>query len=417
MQLSSKFPRASTLSVHCSPSGYNDRAGFLKIAQHFLTHAPGAGKHDLFLFIDGHDSHWCPEALQLLKTNKVHVFFLRAANSENDQPNDNGPNAHIKALHSEMVEARMCALAESGDFRTTKMCAQLFNEIFQATWAAFQLDAGRIIVSAFARTGLHPYNPNASNYTASNAAAASGFTGDVPSSVLSPDGQELPAAAPIRWDSPVLTAIALADKPNESVILRKAVLEWFLRPRSKTSAQAVKDANNAARARKNVLNGGLSTRNPDTTCGLGVTSSIIAQARQSQENKNKRAALAVERKSAKRQRLDGQAVQRTDAWRDLISKFTSTTSPIPADAEAVEARLNTREFLAPALSLAGQHRFAQARVTPASWKKGDVAAALAPLVLEALRGAPDPVPAPACASDDEIEEDFDLELDDDVVTQ
>ncbi len=71
--------------VHQNSSGYNN---------HVLP---------LFIFLDRHDSHWCPYALQLLKDNTIHVFFLRSQNSTHDQPNDNGSNTTVKSIYMRML--------------------------------------------------------------------------------------------------------------------------------------------------------------------------------------------------------------------------------------------------------------------------------------------------------------------------
>ena len=49
--------------------------------------------------MDGHDSHFDSEAVDLLASKHVYVFFLKSNNSEEDQPNDNGPNRSFTALY------------------------------------------------------------------------------------------------------------------------------------------------------------------------------------------------------------------------------------------------------------------------------------------------------------------------------
>ena len=83
-----------------NPAGYNDQAGFMQICKHFVSFARNAGNEGvpLFLTLDAHSSHLDPAALDYLMDNNIYVFFLRANNSDNDQPNDNGPNAKLKSL-------------------------------------------------------------------------------------------------------------------------------------------------------------------------------------------------------------------------------------------------------------------------------------------------------------------------------
>ena len=87
--------------VHATPSGYMDRDGWLKTIKNFCDNCNASEGNPQFLFFDGHDSHWDPDALELLHNNHVETFFLKAADSENDQPNDNGPNALLKGCYNE----------------------------------------------------------------------------------------------------------------------------------------------------------------------------------------------------------------------------------------------------------------------------------------------------------------------------
>ena len=68
--------------MHATPSGYQDRDGFLKVEY-------CGPKRPQYVYVDGHDSHFDSEALDLLASNHVYVFFLKSNNSEEDQPNDN----------------------------------------------------------------------------------------------------------------------------------------------------------------------------------------------------------------------------------------------------------------------------------------------------------------------------------------
>ena len=44
----------------------------------------------LFNFFDVHNSHWDNDVLDEMKMNHIHTYLLKAGDSENDQPNDNG---------------------------------------------------------------------------------------------------------------------------------------------------------------------------------------------------------------------------------------------------------------------------------------------------------------------------------------
>ena len=51
------------------------------------------------LFFDGHDSHFGDRATHLLRSHHISPFILKARNSTNDHPNDNGPNLNLKIYY------------------------------------------------------------------------------------------------------------------------------------------------------------------------------------------------------------------------------------------------------------------------------------------------------------------------------
>ena len=52
------------------------------------------------LFFDGHDSHFDDRAIHILRSHHISPFILKAGDSTNDQPNDNGPNCMLKRYYS-----------------------------------------------------------------------------------------------------------------------------------------------------------------------------------------------------------------------------------------------------------------------------------------------------------------------------
>ena len=90
--------------VHTTPSGFMDRDRWFKTITN-LVHLSGASKgNPQFNFFYGHDSHWYPDALDMMKYSHVHAMFLKADDSENDQPNYNGPNAYFKSYYNNQKE-------------------------------------------------------------------------------------------------------------------------------------------------------------------------------------------------------------------------------------------------------------------------------------------------------------------------
>ena len=50
------------------------------------------------LFFDGHDSHFNDRALTQMQRKNIQPFILKAGESINDHPNNNGPNSKLKSF-------------------------------------------------------------------------------------------------------------------------------------------------------------------------------------------------------------------------------------------------------------------------------------------------------------------------------
>ena len=90
--------------THLTPSGYMDRDGWFKTTRNFLALSGTSEGNPQFVFFNGHNSHWGADALNFLRTNYCHPFFLQSRNSENDQPNNNGPNECLKENYNMIKE-------------------------------------------------------------------------------------------------------------------------------------------------------------------------------------------------------------------------------------------------------------------------------------------------------------------------
>ena len=127
---------------HATPSGYMDRDGWFKTINNFTKLCGSSKSNPQYLFFDGHDSHWDADALDVLHRRSVYSFFLKAGDSENDQPNDNGPNAGLKADYNE----------EKGEwllkFPSRKFTPASMNDVLTKTWAKISCRAGPMIVKA-----------------------------------------------------------------------------------------------------------------------------------------------------------------------------------------------------------------------------------------------------------------------------
>ena len=81
-----------------------DRDGWWKSIQRFCKLSGAHAGNNQALFFDVHDSHWDADALDMMSNNFVHGFFLKAGDSVNDQPNDNGFNAKAKSIYNNEKE-------------------------------------------------------------------------------------------------------------------------------------------------------------------------------------------------------------------------------------------------------------------------------------------------------------------------
>jgi hypothetical protein len=154
--------------VHTTPSGYMDRDGWFKTISNF-AHLSGASQSNKqFLYFDGHDSHWDPDALELLEVKHIQSFFLKSGDSEKDQPNDNGPNACVKSCYND-------AKSDWDEkFATTNYTVPHMNGVLADMWNRFVLRSAPVIKKAFAVTKIHPLKPpSADNEQASHAFTAS----------------------------------------------------------------------------------------------------------------------------------------------------------------------------------------------------------------------------------------------------
>jgi len=93
--------------VRQSVSGYMTKLIWQDTAVHLINTLPR--RRPYVLYIDGYGAHWDALALQTLLDSGIYPTFLRSQNSENDQPNDNGPNARLKGIYAGEVATFMAA--------------------------------------------------------------------------------------------------------------------------------------------------------------------------------------------------------------------------------------------------------------------------------------------------------------------
>ena len=87
------------------------------------------------------------------KQGKIHPFILKAGDSINDYPNDNGPNSKLKALYKILKDKWMLK------YSTMMFQPYHINSVLVETWEAFTVSAGKIIMDSFNETYLLPLSP------------------------------------------------------------------------------------------------------------------------------------------------------------------------------------------------------------------------------------------------------------------
>lgn len=146
------FGLGENWSVSSTSSGYMDQDSFYAYAVHFVLQTKAGKENVKFLFIDGHDSHWSVRALTHFLDNYVYIFFLKSANSINDQPNDMGPNAMWKSSYDSAFQDWRRR------FPTMQFVVGYQNSILVDAWKRFteNVKLGDTVRKAWAKSNLYP---------------------------------------------------------------------------------------------------------------------------------------------------------------------------------------------------------------------------------------------------------------------
>lgn len=221
--------------VHCTASGYMDQVGWIKVCKHFLRYCgrPAGSMRPLFTYIDGAEGHWATEGLRLLLEQHVYVRFLRSHASEDDQPNDNGPNA----LWHSCYGTHFTHWQEKYGV-TVKFTPAFANMVAVAAWNDFKSKAGPVVVKAFMKTGIFPLSSAAENHVRGANKLALPFLTPPPaaaSAAVAPP-PPLPAAAPEpeegshEWFKQRCTALAAENAALQQQLARGSLVLTFAAP-------------------------------------------------------------------------------------------------------------------------------------------------------------------------------------------
>ena len=144
----------STWGVAQSPSGYVVAGIWRRACAHLINSLPA--RRPYFLYMDGYAAHFDEFALNLLRNAHVYIIFLRAQNSENDQPNDNGLNAILKRCY-DVCYATWKGETSAHAVMTFRPC--FFNLILLRAWEKVSDGSNKqAVIRAWAKCGLSPLN-------------------------------------------------------------------------------------------------------------------------------------------------------------------------------------------------------------------------------------------------------------------
>ena len=125
-----------------------DRDGWLKSMTQFSNICGASPVNNQILFFDGHDINFGDHSLTKIQSKNFQPFILKAGDSINDQPNDNGPNSTLKALYN-ITKAKWML-----KYGITRFQPHRMSYVLVEAWDAFKVSYGNIIVDSFAKTCL-----------------------------------------------------------------------------------------------------------------------------------------------------------------------------------------------------------------------------------------------------------------------
>ena len=96
----------------------------------------------------------------------IQPFILKAGDSGNDQPNDNGQNFKLKSIYNEAKSEWMLK------YRTANFSPHHMNTILVESWDAFRVSSGKVKRYNFVKTKLFPLSPPESNINIQACAAS-----------------------------------------------------------------------------------------------------------------------------------------------------------------------------------------------------------------------------------------------------
>ena len=273
--------------VHHSPSGYMDRDGWFKVIYMFTKLSGCHAGNIQMLFYDRHDSHWDADALDLMTKNFIQPFVLKAGDSENDQPQDNGSNAKLKSCYnnrkSEWSRAHL----------STPYSPAFMNTVLVKTWQDFIRDSAGVIRRSFDKTKLCPLQPPSADQKYLGNACLSSLQCGTGKKSQELEIMKRKAYAPARFSSKRTTdehvIINNQQHHPRNVIIRSIVYDAVYKT-VVVPAQQLKDVQQEIDSLKKIkitkqMNPADTRMNPNSSSGIYVAGEARAHARLVETNK------------------------------------------------------------------------------------------------------------------------------------
>ena len=155
-----------------------------------------------------------------MQNKNIHPFILKAGDSINDQPNDNGPNSKLKALYNVLKAKWMVK------YGTTRFQPHHMNAVLVEAWGAFKVSSGNIIVDSFAKSHLLPLSPP-NMITNTQAMIASVKTSSKGINWISEDTVASIQLEVTRTNDPmmIIRAKGSTQQPSRNILLRAAAYD------------------------------------------------------------------------------------------------------------------------------------------------------------------------------------------------
>ena len=136
--------------VHNTPSGYMDRDGWMKATSLSSRTCRSRNMNPQVLLFDGHDSHFDDRATHIMRSHHISPFILKAGDSTNDQPNDNGPNLNLNRYYG------VSRIKWQRHHGTMKFTPAHMNSVLVEICHSFQQQSACVIIDALKKRSSCP---------------------------------------------------------------------------------------------------------------------------------------------------------------------------------------------------------------------------------------------------------------------